>query len=299
MGGQQQVGHVPQGAVLRERLRRGDVQSGSPQVAAVHQLHQGVLVQNAAPARAEENGILLHAGQPCPVHQAIGLRGVGQGEGHHIGLGQQAVQLRQGEQLIEARDRDLHRAFQPDGAPCSQGLAQLGEGGAHMACPGHQNSSAHQGAHRTDVLIPLVLPLPVPAQWELAVQGQQGGQQVLRHRLAVASGGGGEQCARRHHIHIFICSGKHGLEPLQMLRLSYHLRPGPAQDHRGLGKLLRRGGTAAGVEVDGVWGGGLKGVFFLLHEGEHIQNRFTHGNPPYCPYGTRWDHCTTPAPASQ
>ena len=148
-------------------------------MSAIHQLHQGVLVQNSAPARAEENGVLLHAGQPRPVHQAVGLRGVGQGEGHHIGLGQQAVQLRQGEQLIKAGDGDIHRTLQADGAFCPQGLAQLGEGGAHMASPGHQDSGTHQSAHRADVLIPFVLPLAVPAQGELAVQGQQAGQQML------------------------------------------------------------------------------------------------------------------------
>ena len=42
-----------------------------------------------------------------------------------------------------------------------------------------------------------------------------------------------------------------------MLCPGHHIRPGPAQDHGGLGKLLRRGGTAARIEVDTVWGGDL------------------------------------------
>ena len=88
-----------------------------------------------------------------------------------------------------------------------------------------------------------------------------------------------------------------------MCRLGHHIGPWPAQDNCGLGKLLRRGGTAACVEVDGVWCGGFKDGFFLLREGEHIQNRFTHDDSPYCPCGTlwgvSWTYCTTLKPASQ
>lgn len=174
------------------RLRLGHIQRGPPQLAPLHQLRQGVLVQNTAPARAEEDGVVLQQTQAPAVHKPDGGRGVGQHQSHHVRLGEQFVGALHGEYLVKAGDGAAHRPLQPDGARGPQGLAQLGEGGAHMARARHQHCGPGQGLHIAYV-IPGVIALLVPALGDLPVQGQEAGQHVLRHRLAVGAGGGGHQ----------------------------------------------------------------------------------------------------------
>ena len=206
---------------------------------------------------------------------------MGQHQGRHICLWEQFVGALHGEHLVKAGDRAAHRPLQPDGARGPQDLAQLGEGGTHMARARHQHCGPGQGLHIAHV-DPAVIALLVPALGDFPIQGQEAGQHVLRHRLAVGAGGGGHQHRGRHRIGVLIRSRPHAVEPAEPGGLGEHLRPGPAHDDGGLGKLLRRGGAAARIQVDRVWSGGLKGGFFLLADREKIQNHVRHRKrPPY------------------
>ena len=62
-----------------------------------------------------------------------------------------------------------------------------------------------------------------------------------------------------------------------MVGLSQHILSRPPQDDGGLGKLLRRGGAPAGVQVDCIRGRRLEGGLLLLPHGEQVQNHIRHG----------------------
>lgn len=78
-----------------------------------HDGRQRLLIQHGAPPHAQQDGVLLHQPQPPRVHQSFRLGGVGQHQGHHVGLGQQAVQLLHHRQPIKALHRPGDIPLQP------------------------------------------------------------------------------------------------------------------------------------------------------------------------------------------
>ena len=193
---------------------------------------------------------------------------MGQSEGHHVGQGQEGVQLVHGAHLIKALDGAVHRPLQADGLR-AQALAQPGEVSPHVSRPQHQHGAAQNGLHGALVL-PDVGPLAVQIGGQTAADGHQAGEHVLGHAAAVGPAGGGEQDALREEAGVLLGARPHGLEPLQAGGPLHHLRPGPAEHHSGGGNLLRGDGAAPGVGMDGVGGDGFKFLPLPLVQGEEI-----------------------------
>lgn len=65
-------------------------------------LRQRGAVHGGAAARIEQHRTRLHPHQTAAVEQTDRLRGMGQGQGHHIGLGKQHIQRIQRVDLVES-----------------------------------------------------------------------------------------------------------------------------------------------------------------------------------------------------
>ena len=276
MGGNQQVGDVPQGAVLRQRLGHRHVQSRSPQLALLHGPPQGVLVQGGTPSGVDKDGVVLHKSDARLVHQPRALGVVRQAEGHHVGLGQQLVQLLQGEHLIKALHRSAHRPLQADGVG-AQSPAHACKSGADVSRAHHQHGAAVDGLHHT-LVRPAVLLLAVPVGGQTAAQGHHAGQHMLGHAQAVAAAGGGHNDARRQDAFslVLVRSRPHGLQPLKIPGIMQLLGLGPAENNGGLLQLLGGNCFASGVDMDGVRGQGLKLLPLPLGQRKQIQNILRH-----------------------
>ena len=178
-GGDQGPGLAPEGVLRRQGLRIGHVQSGPPQAAGLQHLRQGGAVHRASPAAVEENGVLFQAQQPLPAEQAYCFRRLGQGQGHHVGPGQQLVQLREAIYALDALG-GAGGITAHAGGMGPQGPAQPGEGGAQIPGTHHQHLRVQQGTGLAQVP-PLGLPLLVPVLGQALHEGEQHGKQMLRH----------------------------------------------------------------------------------------------------------------------
>ncbi len=106
---------------------------------------------------------------------------------------------------------------------------------------------------------------------------------MLRHRLAVGAGGGGEDHPFRQDAggQILVGPRPHGLEPLQAGGAAQVGGPGPPEKDGGLFQLLRCHSAPPGADVDGPGGRLLKGSFFLLGHRQQIQIYSAMGEPPF------------------
>lgn len=150
-----------------------------PQAAGLQHLRQGGAVHRASPAAVEENGVLFQAQQPLPAEQAYCFRRLGQGQGHHVGPGQQLVQLREAIYALDALG-GAGGITAHAGGMGPQGPAQPGEGGAQIPGTHHQHLRVQQGTGLAQVP-PLGLPLLVPVLGQALHEGEQHGKQMLRH----------------------------------------------------------------------------------------------------------------------
>ena len=147
VGGEEEAGGLPEGVSWGQRFRIGNVQSRAQQAAGAQHLRQGGAVHGAPTARVEQYRAGPHSQQPGLAHQARSLRGVGEGQGHHIGLGEQAIQRTQTVNLVKALYRAARAPAQPNNPLCPQGADQPGKVAADIAGTAHQHGFARQGAN--------------------------------------------------------------------------------------------------------------------------------------------------------
>lgn len=123
---------------------------------------------------------------------------MGEGQGHHIGLGEQAIQRTQTVNLVKALCRAARAPAQPNNPLCPQGADQPGKVAADIAGTAHQHGFARQGANGSKIR-PDMGPLLVPVGGQALIDGQEHGKHVFRHGWAVGSHGGGEAHALRQN----------------------------------------------------------------------------------------------------
>ena len=76
MRADQHIGQRPQGAGLRQRLDRGDIQRRKANVAGAQCVYQRRFVHDLAARDIDEDAVLLHGGKSRCVDHAFGLRGM-------------------------------------------------------------------------------------------------------------------------------------------------------------------------------------------------------------------------------
>ena len=101
VGRQNQMLGVPQGVIFRQRLRVDNVQRGAGNVVGVQGLGQRRLIQRAAPAHIDDNGLLRQTGNSLAVENIHCLRRIGKRHDQQLCVRQQTIQLRDRVGLIE------------------------------------------------------------------------------------------------------------------------------------------------------------------------------------------------------
>ena len=101
MGADDDVGHVPEGALRGEGLLPEDVGGEAAEVTRLECPDEGGLVDDGAPGDVDEYGPLLHGCELLLPYEAAGLLGEGADEDHVVGLAEHGVEVSPGVELID------------------------------------------------------------------------------------------------------------------------------------------------------------------------------------------------------
>ena len=196
-------------------------------------LHQIVGHDRLAPAHVDQDCAGLHPAEPALVHQTVGLRPGGQGEGDDVRPGQKLVQLRKTVQLVEVVGLLPELPADADGIG-AEGLAFPGELAADIAHAHGKHHSVFQRGNRS-LVAPEALPLVVVVGVEPLEDSQHHAEHMLGNGKAVGPAGVGQNGSLRHARREAVCPGGGKLQQLQPLAgrqkgmgqiADDHVRPG-------------------------------------------------------------------------
>ena len=94
------VGQVPKGIVLGERLHQSDIEGGAAQPAATERLDHGALVDHLPAGDVDQEGVWRQGGQLGRADQPLGRLGQGAGQDQGIDLAEASLKLSNGKMRL-------------------------------------------------------------------------------------------------------------------------------------------------------------------------------------------------------
>ncbi len=178
MGGEEDTGFLPKGAVLGQGFGACHIQHSTPKPSGANGSKQGALINGAAPPHIHDDSFLFQKGKAPGVHQASRLLCARKRKGYHVRPGQQRIQVLQRVHGVKRRMGQCLRPANSDDFPGAQSLHQPGEFPADIPGPHHQHRLAAKRSH-TPQILPDLFALVVPVAGQELIKRQKGSQEIL------------------------------------------------------------------------------------------------------------------------
>ena len=197
MRGDQAMRLIPQRTFRRQRLRLGDVQSGTVEPSIVQGVSQGLGIDGVATPGIDHDGCGFQTTQTIRIQQMMGLRRARHRHRHHVCQWQQRLQPLEAIHLFNALGRHVRMTAHAESTH-TYGLGKLSEMRPDVTDADNQRDATFRAQYRSFIL-PLMITLIGGIPVEVLHQCPHGGEHVFRHALAIRAARIGDHGAARQH----------------------------------------------------------------------------------------------------